>query len=305
LAAYKVKFLGTDGYEGIESGWYGDCIIIYNSESMIVYDCGSEQHAERVIDFAESEFFSNEEFQMDVILSHNDKDHFDGILKLIDSGKVRNIYTTLLLKYVDEILEKLDDGKRNRESTKKHILELYDNIAQLSGIASLKDVYEDGLDLPEGIELIGPELDTMIDSAVKAIEENDISHVDGSETLVNSTSLQFKIAVEGEKGLLLVADAAPENIVSDLNDYDYIQLPHHGKLASAEAVFNKIRLANLSSITFIVSDNTGTSNGGSNDLMSSKVRYGKVIENTKDGDVELKAVLHATRSHAIMKNRGI
>ena len=91
---YEVKILGTDGYEGKENGWYGDCIIIYNASSskMIVYDCGSEQHAERVIEF----MGDNKITQTDVILSHNDSDHFDGIPKLIENGKVGKIFTTPL-----------------------------------------------------------------------------------------------------------------------------------------------------------------------------------------------------------------
>ena len=304
MATYKVKFLGTDDYEGKESNWYGDCIIIYNDDNLIVYDCGSTQHAEKVIEFINDKFSSEELFKIDVILSHNDKDHFDGIITLVESGKVRNIFTTLLLLYVDEILKKLDDGRRNRESTKKHILELYDNIAKLSR-SGLKDVYKDELELPEDIEFIGPSLDTMLDAVVKAIEENDITTKDGSETIVNSTSLQFKVSTQNKKDLLLVADTAPENITCDLNDYAYIQLPHHGKLASAEAVFDKIDKSNFSNITFIVSDNTGNSNGGSEDLMSSNIRLGKNIENTRDGDVVLQTVVHTNRTQASQRNRGI
>ena len=54
---YKAKFLGTKGYEGLKSGWYGDCIIIYNDDIMVVYDCGSAQHADTVIQFMENNGF--------------------------------------------------------------------------------------------------------------------------------------------------------------------------------------------------------------------------------------------------------
>ena len=56
----------------------------------------------------------------DVILSHNDSDHFSGIPKLIEAGKVGAIFTTLLLKeeHIDKIYEKLDDTRRTEDGTK-------------------------------------------------------------------------------------------------------------------------------------------------------------------------------------------
>ncbi len=127
----------------------------------------------------------------------------------------------------------------------------------------------------------------MIETVAKAIEENDIQTSSGKETLVNSTSLQIAVSIQDSKNLLLLGDAAVENVKCDLTNYFYIQLPHHGKLVSAEAIFEKINDTDTANHTFIVSDNTGNSNGGSDDLMKSNVRKGKVIKNTKNGDIEL------------------
>ena len=301
MSTYKVKFLGTKGYEGLESGWYGDCILIYNNNKMIVYDCGSEQHAYKVLEIMENDGIN----EIDIILSHNDRDHFNGIPALIESGKVRNVFTTLLLKYVDEILDRLDDNKRKREPTKERILKLYSNIAKLSG-ANLKDIYLDSDELPEGITFIGPNEDAMLDAVVTAIEEMDITVAEGSETLVNATSLQLGVNLENGKKLLLLADAAVENITCDLDAYDKIQLPHHGKLTSAETIFNRIDKNNLAYKEFIVSDNTGTSSGGSDALMASDAHRGKVIiKSTTTGTVELKQAVFSSRTIARDSNRGI
>ena len=286
MPKYEVKFLGTEGYEGIEGEWYGDCIIIFNEskKQMVVYDCGSEQHAEKVIEFMKDKQIT----QTDVLLSHNDRDHFDGILKLIEEKKVGKIFTTLFLKHVDAILEKLDDKRRTDKATKEHILDLYDNIAELSG-NDLKDIYEDEGELPNGISFIGPDKDTMLELVAKAIKEDSITTTEGKETLVNAVSLQIAVSMQNDKSLLLVGDASVENIVCNLKDYWFIQLPHHGKLASAEAIFKKIENDeddNIANHTFVISDNTGTSSGGSDDLMKSKVRIGKDIKNTKkDGTI--------------------
>jgi len=302
---YKVEFLGTEGYEGKENGWYGDGIVVYNenSKQMMAYDCGSEQHADRIIDIMKTKGFT----KTDIILSHNDKDHFEGIPRLIESGKVGKIFTTLLLRseHLDEILDRLDNKKRTREATKKRILKLYDNIAELTG-NDLKDVYLDEIELPEGITFIGPSKDVMLDAVVKAIENDDLTVQEGDETLVNATSLQFAIKIEDGKDLLLLADASFDNIICDLTEYNYIQLPHHGKLVTAEQIFYEIGVDNLLDHEFIVSDNTGSSNGGSDELMSAKKWKGKVIiKNTIDGDIKLERIINMTFAQAREKNRGI
>ena len=305
MTEYKVKFLGTKEYEGKENGWYGDCILLYNesNKQMVIYDCGSEQHAYEVIEFMDSKGFT----ETDIILSHNHKDHFDGIPYLIESGKVGKIFTTLLLKseHLDEILKRLDNKSRTREGTKTRILNLYDKIAELSG-SDLRDVYLDEVELPEGIEFIGPSKDIMIDAVVKAIKNDDITVAEGDETLVNATSLQFVVKIDDGNTLLLLADVSFDNIACDLSEHKYIQLPHHGKLDTAVQIFDEIGKVNLLDHEFIVSDNTGTSNGGSSDLMSSKTWKGKVIiRNTLDGDIELMRIASMTFAQAIQKNRGL
>jgi len=291
---YQVKVLGTTGYTGKRNGQYGDCFILYNEakKKIVVYDCGSEQHAEKVIELMNSKGIT----KTDIILSHNDLDHFEGIPKLIEEKKVGKIFTTLLLKYVDDILEKLDDDRRTREATKKRILELYDNIATLSG-CDLKDIYEDSDELPDGLSCIGPDFDTMITAVSKAVKKDDTSVTIDNETVVNSTSLQISVPVQGGKKLLLLGDTSVSNVTCSLKEYRYVHLPHHGKLASAEAIFDKIDTeddGNSGIHTYIVSDNTGTTNGGSDDLMKSTLLIkGKNIRNTKTaGTIPLGVTVH-------------
>ena len=73
--------------------------------------------------------------------------------------------------------------------------------------------------------------------------------------------------------------AIPEDV--KLEAYDFIQLPHHGKPALADEIFE--RADDNIDITYVVSDNTGNSNGGSDDLNC----VGHKIKNTKDGDILL------------------
>lgn len=272
---------------------HGDCIIYIENGTAVIYDCGSEDHAKRAIDILNK----NNINKATVILSHNDSDHFDGIPYLIEKGKVKELYTILLLKYKDDILEAIDDKRRKRDSVGKSIKEIYSNIASLSEKVTLKDVYEGGNNLPVSCEFIGPKYEYMIKAVAKGIDSRQGDTID-KETIVNATSVQIKISTQG-KTVLLTGDCTPEAIpeIVDLKKYDYIQLPHHGKYIHAASIFERTKNANH--IVYLVSDNTGTSNGGSDELM--KNSKGHRIKNTKSGDTSL----NLSTSHISLPYTGV
>lgn len=256
---------------------YGDCFLYINNGQAIVYDCGSVEHAERVIKLLDKYGIS----KTDVILSHNDSDHFNGIPYLIEQGYVNKLFTNLLLKYKDDILDKIDDGRRNRESIGNAIKEAYDNIASLSGTVELMDIYENIDELPEHVTFIGPSCEYMVAAVAKGLDGRQGDTID-KETVINATSIQIQLDF-ADKKLLLTGDCSAEAISEDidLRKYQYIQLPHHGKYVHAEKIFERVgnNFLNL----FLVSDNTGNSIGGSDELMGN--RKGRRIQNTKkDGD---------------------
>lgn len=271
----QVRILGTGKYDD-QSKNYGDCILIDTDTDLIIYDCGSEEHAKEVIRYMDARKYNKAIF----ILSHNDSDHFDGLPYLLDHEKISTIYTTPLLKYVDEILERIDDGRKTRESIKRQIKETYDNIAQLSG-APIKDIYSDSFELPK-VKIVGPSKDYMLDTVAKRLDGREGNTQDG-ETAVNATSIQVEVEITYQGKLLLTGDSAYEPLDSLLETgYKYIQLPHHGKQQQAEKIFEK---TDPYSTTYIVSDNTGDSNGGSDNLDAK----GKIVKNTKkEGNIYLK-----------------
>ena len=246
----------------------GDCFVIDNGQELVVYDCGCDDYARWVMNYMSENKYS----KVKIVLSHNDDDHFKGIPVLIDAGKTAEITTVLLLRYLDEILAKIDDGRKNKNSLREQIIKTYDNIAQLSG-HNLQDAFEH-TEIAKGIRISGPGRDYILDAAAHGLDTTEGDIID-STTITNATSIHLEIVVEGEK-VLLTGDASPDSVMKeDLNTIKVIQLPHHGNAESGK----KILIATAKDIEkkYIISDNTGNSNGGSDNLDTK----GYTVMNTK------------------------
>lgn len=279
-----VKVLSSQNYLNKEKNC-GDCIIIDNGREVVVYDCGCYEHANRVIEYIDKRNID----KVKVILSHNDSDHFDGILTLIDNDRVEKVYTVLLLKYKDKLLKIIDDKRKNRDSITKQIIDRYSNIYAL-GRKNILEHIEVSMQVADGITIVGPDEEYMLSAFAKALDTRESDLID-SETIVNATSVQACINMSGNK-FLLCGDCSFSAIEDKVGEYKYIQLPHHGKRKQAECIFEAKKEDN--SVRYIVSDNTGNSNGGSDELP----KKGYDISNTKHGDVELDGTSSLMRSIA-------
>lgn len=267
----KIFVLSSKSYDDVDKD-YGDCFIIDNGNEVIVYDCGSEEHAEKVIDYLDERGIE----KVDIVLSHNDDDHFKGIPKLIEAGRVNKVRTVLLLKYKDEILDRIDNDIQTRNSISNKIEEIYDNISSLSGY--LDDAI-DNKDIFQGVKIVGPDKEYLIDTTAKQLDTTESDQIDGT-TITNATSVQLSIELGGRK-VLLTGDAVFEALPGKLDDYNIIQLSHHGNLNQAEQVFEKLDGKN--DIVYIISDNTGSKNAGSDSIYTKQLDKvkGHRIKNTK------------------------
>lgn len=267
----KVKFLSAKGYNDPSKN-NGDCILIDNGQELVIFDCGCVEHAERVIEYMADNGYTTAK----LVLSHNDADHFDGIPYLIEQGVLSEVYTLLLLKYKEELLDLVSDKRRNRDSIGKSITEIYSNIASLSG-AGLKDIFVD-TQVAAGITIPGPGKDYALNAVAKRIDSRESDDID-KETIVNAVSTQLSVDFGSGKRLLLTGDSSFAAIENAVKNHSAIQLPHHGKLSQAEDIF----AVKDNNTIYFVSDNTGDSNGGSSKL-TLKHKRGHVIYNTLSGD---------------------
>ena len=287
----KIYVLSSQECED-ESKNNGDCFVIDNNKELVIYDCGCEDYANWVISYMKEHNYS----KVKVVLSHNDDDHFKGIPILVEKDKTSEITTVLLLKYVDKLLDIIDDGRKNRESLKRQILDTYDNIAQLSG-NNLKDAFEH-IEISDGIKISGPGKAYILDAAAKGLDSTEGDTIDRS-TITNATSIHLEITLDNKK-ILLTGDSSFESVMTEnLEDFKVIQLPHHGNADIGERIFNETK-KDLDK-QYIISDNTGNSNGGSDKLNTKGYR----VMNTKEKGLLTLDESIISQSRTVTGNLGI
>lgn len=267
-----MKLKALSHYNGDMDTRFGDCIMVSNATQLIVYDCGHDKHAEMVKVFLRNNNLIRE---IHIVVSHNDSDHTYGIVPLLEylSGEQYevSVYTSLYLKHADKVKEVLDDGRRSKKSICNHILEVFDNIAEIVEMAqsygfSVEDAIK-GVTVA-GAQIVGPTETEFVEVVAKAVEE-DGSCTSNGETVMNAASVQLKCNLDNGKKILLCGDATPQ-FLKDLETYDIIQLPHHGQYEDGVEVLDKLGDASYRK-DFLISDNTGSgpTSGGSSKL----VRY--------------------------------
>lgn len=286
-----MKLKALSHYDGDKETRFGDCILIYDISTLIVYDCGHVEHAKYVEEFLQhSPMISN----IHIVVSHNDGDHVNGILYLLEALHKNRRYrvevcSPLYLKYARKVLDILDDGRRSLLATKQNILDTFDKIksvvekAQEYGFA-VSDATVDTM--VASCCIVGPTEEECVSVVGRAIEDCVVTQIEG-ETVMNAASVQMKCSLENGEDILLCGDASPE-YMHNLESYNIIQLPHHGKLDSAMVIFEKLK--DPYSKTFLISDNTGSgiTSGGSDELVQymKNERYTPAL-NTKSGVISI------------------
>lgn len=269
---------------------YGDCILLHDATTLVVYDCGHKMHAKTVEQF----LLKNSSITtIYLVVSHNDSDHTDGMIELMEylyeNEYDVTLYSSLYLKSARTVLKQFDDSRRTLSATKEHILETFDNINEIVEKAEALGFSVKNAEVNAsfaGCVIVGPTEDEFSEVVAKAIEDGEVSHIEG-ETVMNAASVQLKCTLDGQQTVILCGDASPFYL-HNLDIYQVIQLPHHGKLDNAEEIFNNLK--SPYSKQFLVSDNTGSGEtSGGSDALIEYMKKEKMIpaHNTRYGVVQL------------------
>ena len=285
-----MKLKALSHYNGDVDTRFGDCVLLYDSTSLVVYDCGHARHAQEVEDFLCKNALIS---KVHIVISHNDSDHTDGIEKLMEYLHSKKydvtVYSSLYLKSARKVLELLDDGRRTLPATKQHILETFDNIKKIVEKAQAYGFSIENAAIGTKVllgSIVGPTEDEFAAVVAQAIEDDKVTKIDG-ETVMNAASVQLKYKLENAETVLLCGDASPDYL-HHLDNYDLIQLPHHGKLDNAMNIFEALK--DSYSKDYLISDNTGSgaTSGGSDKLVEyMKNEHYSPAFNTKNGVVSI------------------
>lgn len=218
---------------------------------------------------------------------------------LIEAGVISRVYTLLLLKYKKELLELIGDGRITEDSLTRKIQEKYENIYSLSGKVDLVDA----LTLPSvcmGVKLVGPEKNAALSAVAKFLDNREGDTIDG-ETIYNAICFQARITMDDGKHMLLCGDSAFSMVEPNLKSASHIQLPHHGKYEIAEKIFEHKDNAKHIGTKYYVSDNTGSTNGGSDTLKTKD--YGRDVSYTAARDIVIEG--KSTSPYVTGKSYGV
>lgn len=87
----KLKALSC--YDGDKDTRFGDCLLIYDNSSLIVYDCGHTRHAAYVESFLRNKPTI---ISIYIVVSHNDSDHTNGVCELLEWLSMHMYLVTML-----------------------------------------------------------------------------------------------------------------------------------------------------------------------------------------------------------------
>ena len=216
-----------------------------------VIDGGFEAHGNAMIAHMNQYYFddaegvkSKEKKTIDfVVVTHPDQDHAIGLKQVLKAFDVKKIYMNRPWLYVDELFDKVNDGRITKQSLRERLRNNYETIADIENIAEENKIpiYEafEGTYVENEILILSPEkqfyLDLLVESEKTPLQEQAAFNQDGLfgrianavkayivnkfedwdiETLreneetsaENETSVVLRGVVEGD-GFLLTGDA--------------------------------------------------------------------------------------------------
>lgn len=112
-----------------------------------VVDGGFEAHGDALVAHMNQYYFNDElnikditEKSVDfIVITHPDQDHTIGIKKVLENFSVKKIYMNRPWKYVDDLFDKINDGRITKESLARRLREKYKTIADCGETGYLRN----------------------------------------------------------------------------------------------------------------------------------------------------------------------
>lgn len=153
-----------------------------------VFDGGFEAHGKKMVEHMNQYYFNSSKFQTGrvskvinfIFVSHPDQDHTIGIKTILENFTVEKIYMNRPWLYIEELWEKVNDGRITKDSLYRRLREKYKTIAEIEDIALGKaiPIYEafQGEEIEGSLLIASPSkqfyLTLIVESDKTPLEEN-------------------------------------------------------------------------------------------------------------------------------------
>lgn len=173
--AYEIDFIGV----GDECKKDADAIVlrwkdVLGNYKIAVYDGGLQAHGEKMEQHLNRYYFAeNDEKVIDyVICSHSDSDHTSGLKNILEKFEVRALYMNRPWLYVDDIWDKVRDGRITKNSLIERLKDKYPYINSLEEIAQNKEIpiYEafQGTVIDDKLTILSPNKEFYLELLVES-----------------------------------------------------------------------------------------------------------------------------------------
>lgn len=171
---YEIEFIGINeevsDADAICMRWSD----LFGNYTIGVYDGGFTGHGKKLNAHIDSFYFDNkDEKTIDfVICSHSDQDHASGLTEILENYEVKALYMNRPWLYIDDIFDKVSDGRITKDSLERRLKEKYQYVAKLEEIALEKKVkiFEtfQGKTICDKLEVLSPTKDFYLDLLVES-----------------------------------------------------------------------------------------------------------------------------------------
>lgn len=187
---YEIEFIGVNeelkDADAICMRWEKE-----NGQYTIgVFDGGFKVHGEALKNHIQKYYFdNNDDGVIDfVICSHSDQDHVCGLKEVLENFEVKALYMNRPWIYVDDLYDKVSDGRITKVSLEKQLREKYPYIAELEEVAIEKkvEIYDifQGEIICDRLEVLTPQKEFYLELLVES----------NKTPLAEKTSLSTKIS---------------------------------------------------------------------------------------------------------------
>lgn len=148
--AYEIDFIGVKSDKAAQDAdaicirWKSGTDLYDNPQYRIgVIDGGFEVHGDAMTDHMNLYYFDDKyavkspsEKVIDfMVVTHADQDHTIGLKKVLENFSVQKIYMNRPWLYIDDLYNKVNDGRITKDSLKKRLRDKYKTIADIEDIS--------------------------------------------------------------------------------------------------------------------------------------------------------------------------